>query len=66
MPKIEWTEMDEEASREGDARKRAFRSAAVPGQMQRGIFSTHKGHGVGAVAPPTTKGVEGLLSKEAA
>lgn len=51
--KAKWDALDEEAARQGNALRDAFRSPSVPTVLMRGIFSTHKGHGQGAVAPPS-------------
>lgn len=44
--------IDAEAEREGRAIKRAFRKHGA-NTMKQVVFSTHRGHGTRAVAPPS-------------
>jgi hypothetical protein len=53
MNNRDWNEIDAAAEREGSAQCRAFRPSSTPHTMLRNIFSTHRGHGAGAVNPPS-------------
>lgn len=44
--------IDDEAEREGHALHKAFRNKGAR-TMRQAIFSTHKGHGARAIAPPS-------------
>ena len=45
-------EIDDQAEREGNAIKRSFRKHGA-NTMKQAVFSTHRGHGTRAVAPPS-------------
>lgn len=44
--------IDDQAEREGSAIRRSFRAEGAK-TMRQAIFSTHKGHGARAIAPPS-------------
>ncbi|WP_421664484.1 hypothetical protein [Nitrospira sp. BLG_2] len=50
-PELE-ARIEDQAEREGTALKRAFRKRSV-NTLKQAVFSTHRGHGTRAVAPPS-------------